>query len=803
MAPKKKLNDSETLAEASQSAVDKFLGQRGDKAKRREEQRRQQLLRKAAEAAGYALPETSRQDVSVCGARAKEHVDEDDDDLGESEDDEIEWEEDEGDENGSPFGGENLEIVFEEGDEKAKGRPRAGVTKAERDFSQLVHRVHVQCLLARGLLLDRAANDQVLQAHALSLAPNVDTPPSADDEASTLDLIKKIIPWFKAGFQSVPFDSNDCPTGHLVSPLAAVIDRLNGVLEKGKGEAGELCAVFAALLRAMGIIVRIVSVFDAVSLRPRGGVVRKRVRHPTENKTKGKKATSSAKSSKKKGKGKVKEEATVADDLDQGQANEEENQQAGPSKKRSGPDSSDAPQETPNPRKKRKGDEEFERQLAMAMEATAMASSPAKDHPGQPEEPPAPSILRVESGNAGSGWSRSKSLCHHWCEVFCGSVENGRWVHVDPINDWVDRCNAVEDIAHRRSPLTYVVGFSGGGAKDVTRRYANDFLQSRKHRDEQWWEETIHPFRGEDTVAKAALKSGRKKLSTSELQLAREDAELSARATAQQKLVPRTIEEFKKHPVYVLQRHIKKYQSLVPDAVRAGLHRGEGYYLREDLSDVHAPYVWRRLGRVVREEEIKNPCKSVKKRGASSREIDDEVVGDENSSRANIALYGVWQTDDWERPIAENGVVPKNDYGNVEAPPLAFDVPFGTVHLRFPHLVKICKRLNVDYAPALVGFEKARGMMVPKTEGVVVCEEHQGAVMEQYFVEERRRHELAVEKREKLAKAGWRNLLGAVWMRLKLDKSYGEVNNTGTNPDTGKEETTEGEKNLDVEIEEF
>ena len=38
-------------------------------------------------------------------------------------------------------------------------------------------------------------------------------------------------------------------------------------------------------------------------------------------------------------------------------------------------------------------------------------------------------------------------------------------------------------------------------------------------------------------------------------------------------------------------------------------------------------------------------------------------------------LYGRWQTKEWVPPRAENGIVPKNDRGNVMCPPLAFCLP--------------------------------------------------------------------------------------------------------------------------------
>jgi hypothetical protein len=44
------------------------------------------------------------------------------------------------------------------------------------------------------------------------------------------------------------------------------------------------------------------------------------------------------------------------------------------------------------------------------------------------------------------------------------------------------------------------------------------------------------------------------------------------------------------------------------------------------------------------------------------------------------------------------------------------------VYLNFPALAPICRQLGVDYAPALTGFDPRAGGMVPRIEGVVVCE---------------------------------------------------------------------------------
>eukprot|EP00955_Chlamydomonas_euryale_P072058 361277-Chlamydomonas_euryale.AAC.3 len=70
---------------------------------------------------------------------------------------------------------------------------------------------------------------------------------------------------------------------------------------------------------------------------------------------------------------------------------------------------------------------------------------------------------------------------------------------------------------------------------------------------------------------------------------------------------------------------------------------------------------------------------SVSGRGDDSNEDADEPASSEQLDGSSAAagsapsmnkLYGRWQTEPWRRPVALNGVVPKNARGNVECPPL-------------------------------------------------------------------------------------------------------------------------------------
>lgn len=57
-------------------------------------------------------------------------------------------------------------------------------------------------------------------------------------------------------------------------------------------------------------------------------------------------------------------------------------------------------------------------------------------------------------------------------------------------------------------------------------------------------------------------------------------------------------------------------------------------------------------------------------------------------------------------------------------------LPPGTVHLRLPRVVPIAKRLEIDFAPAMVGFEFRNGRSFPVFEGIVVCAEFKDAILE-------------------------------------------------------------------------
>lgn len=64
-----------------------------------------------------------------------------------------------------------------------------------------------------------------------------------------------------------------------------------------------------------------------------------------------------------------------------------------------------------------------------------------------------------------------------------------------------------------------------------------------------------------------------------------------------------------------MRRHIGKYRALRPGARAAGVHRGEPFYDRAAIEELHTAEQWRRsYQRDVRPEELSHPAKVVPKK---------------------------------------------------------------------------------------------------------------------------------------------------------------------------------------------
>ena len=250
--------------------------------------------------------------------------------------------------------------------------------------------------------------------------------------------------------------------------------------------------------------------------------------------------------------------------------------------------------------------------------------------------------------------------------------------------------------------LFYVVAYEVDQyVKDVTPRYAKSFAGrtlkmriAKKRKDEaDWWEATLAPFSRPFVLGREM----------------KEDEELERMQEAEP--MPTVLEGFKNHPRFLLERHLKREEALLPKTRQLGLFRGEPVFPRSAVVDVKSAESWMREGRVVSEGQ--QPLKNVKQRAVTIQKRRMQEMAEQDGHEGIMqGLYSRKQTElvvappvvdvsgievlmSWDRPrlhlssghanvitctVLHQGKVPKNSYGNLDlfAPHM---LPAGGVHL--------------------------------------------------------------------------------------------------------------------------
>ena len=176
--------------------------------------------------------------------------------------------------------------------------------------------------------------------------------------------------------------------------------------------------------------------------------------------------------------------------------------------------------------------------------------------------------------------------------------------------------------------------------------------------------------------------------------------------------IPKTLTKLKGHPLYVAQRHILKYETIFPtDTLPIAQVKikdtHENVYERKYVRPLHTRNTWLQKAKVVRDGEV--PCKMVaswfqnKKAGVAS-------------DTKNSPLFGEWQTDPYQPEIAKDGLVPRNNFGNVDLYQLCM-LPIGCVYINDDDMdmgvfSRVCRKLNIDAPKAVIGFDGKKGYPV-------------------------------------------------------------------------------------------
>lgn len=290
--------------------------------------------------------------------------------------------------------------------------------------------------------------------------------------------------------------------------------------------------------------------------------------------------------------------------------------------------------------------------------------------------------------------------------------------------------------------FSHVVAAENGFTTDVTRRYIRSWTDVEKTRAKG------RPY--EKVVELFSDKSPKK--AKDETCLA-EVEEFDALAAAE--AIPTSLSALQYHPRFILERHVKKYETIFPRTPIVGYLREEPVFLRSNVHLLHTKDRWiRRMRKVL---DNAKPMKSVRSKNGTDDTVD---------------LYGEWQTTALIIPECVDGKVPTSIHGNVDlwTPE---HLPKGTVHIDLPYAKVAARKLGVDFAPAMTGFELRKGRSVPKIEGVVVAAENADMIRDAARAAARAAYERQVEKMKKEEKEREERAKREAKAREEVEKRYG------------------------------
>ena len=422
---------------------------------------------------------------------------------------------------------------------------------------------------------------------------------------------------------------------------------------------------------------------------------------------------------------------------------------------------------------------------------------------------------------------------HYWTEVL--SPVTNTYTAVDPVVFHIiasssellakfEPRGAKSDKA--KQVTSYIVGHSPDGtAKDVTTRYLKRHMWPGRTKGNRIPVEKIAVHNSSGKVKRyeeydwfktvmSGYVRGTKDCPRTEVDDHEEATDLKP-VKAEKKAVEEgkeTLQSYKSSPEFVLQRHLKREEALLPGATHVKMFtvKGKGQetteekvYLRKDVVSCKTMETWHKEGRAPKEGE--DPLKRVPYRAATTNRRRELAEAEQATGEKMLQGLYSWDQTDWIiPPPIENGIIPKNNFGNID---LYVDsmLPEGAAHIPRRGTVKICKRLEIDYAEAVVGFEFGHRMAVPIINGVVVAIENCEAVMEEWEKDEVERLRKEDEKRTKVAIGMWRKMLMGMRIIERVREEYGDeagdeadVLNPWTNKNNGKgiDKDTEAQRRI-------
>ncbi|KAI9691160.1 MAG: hypothetical protein M1822_008780 [Bathelium mastoideum] len=345
----------------------------------------------------------------------------------------------------------------------------------------------------------------------------------------------------------------------------------------------------------------------------------------------------------------------------------------------------------------------------------------------------------------------------YWVEAFNSALQ--KWTPIDPFStDTIGKPSKLEPPASQSLKgvrMAYVIAFEENGvAKDVTRRYASVYnAKTRKERIEstegggEWLKKAMRMFqlRGKNVTDRDQIEAA---------ELAKKEA---------QEGMPRAIQDFKDHPVYALERHLRRNEVIHPKrevgkvGVTGKAAKLEPVYRRVDVKVARSADKWYRLGREVLSGE--QPLKHlVPKKASQGPSVAEDIEIDADGDGAGTPLYAFFQTQLYTPPPCMRGRVPKNAFGNIDVYVPSM-IPPGGKHIRDSEAFRAARLIEVDYADAVTGFEFKGRRGTAVTQGIVVAQEFAAAIYAVLESMEYAKEQSEEDARSLLALRMWKRFL--------------------------------------------
>lgn len=370
-----------------------------------------------------------------------------------------------------------------------------------------------------------------------------------------------------------------------------------------------------------------------------------------------------------------------------------------------------------------------------------------------------------------------------WVEAF--NEASQKWVAVDPIvTHTIDKPTKIEPPAsYNLNQLAYAIAYEDdGSARDVTRRYAKAYnAKTRRHRVEaaidgtRWWKRVMRVFRRQCGI-----------LDRDQV----EDVELAQKEAREG--LPANVLDFKDHPYYALERHLKRHEVIHPKREVGKVNAGTAakpkmgpVYRRRDVLSCKSADKWYRSGREIKagEQPLKHVPARVRRQTSPGP---DKAIPDR---AATTGLYAPYQTQLYVPPPVQHGRIPKNMYGNLDiyVPSM---VPAGGVHIRHALTQQAARLLRIDYADAVTRFQFKGRHGTAIVEGAVVAEQYADAV--HATIDGMEFDGLEDESRARSLRAlkTWKRFLTGLRISERV-RAYGDSSNAGLthDGDAGDDET--------------